>query len=106
VTSLDGGAGAARAGTAAAADQAGQDPPVGADPHLRGGGAADPGRDVGGDLLGAGGAGPEGQQAPAERGNSDCALHPQVHLDLSFFSDFEDVDHVTRGRQAGETSGR
>jgi hypothetical protein len=98
-TGLDGDAGAAGAGlTAAAADQPGQDPAVGTDPHLRGGGAADPGRDVGGDFLGAGGAGAQGQEAPAERGNADCALHPQVHLDLSFFSDFEDVEHVTRGR--------
>ena len=76
------GAGAG-AGAAAAADQPGQDPAVGADPDLGGGRAAEAGGDVGGDVLGAGGAGAEGQQAPAERGRAECTLHPQVHLELS-----------------------
>jgi hypothetical protein len=85
---------AAGAGLAAAADQAGQDPAVRAD------------ADVGRHLLGAGGAGGGGQQAPAQRGRAECTLDSQVHEDLSFLRVRGRGKDVARGRYAGETSGR
>jgi hypothetical protein len=41
---------------------------------------------------------PRASRPPAERGRAECALHPQVHLELSLGSEFEDVEHVARGR--------
>jgi hypothetical protein len=73
----DSGAVAARAGLAAAAtEQSGQHHAISAEAYLRGGRGADPHRRTGRCLVGAGGAGAEGQQAPSERGHADRALGP------------------------------